>query len=98
MSVSASSNKVFIWFYNITSISSLFTWVSICVAYLKFYYALAAQGISRSELPFKSACQPYAAWFALIYFVVIILFNGFTVFIRGNWNVSNFMVSYIGIP
>src|SRR5438067_10558427 len=92
MSVSASSDTVFIWFYNIVSISSLVTWASICVAYLKFYYALKAQGISRDELPFKSVCQPYTAWFALIYFLVIIIFNGFTVFIQGNWNVSSFMV------
>lgn len=98
MSISTSSNQVFVWFYNITTISSLMTWASVCVAYLKFYGALQAQGINRDTLPFKSIWQPYAAWFGLIYFSIIIVFNGFTVFIHGNWNVSTFMVSYIGIP
>lgn len=74
------------------------TWASVCVAYLKFYGALKAQGIDRNTLPFKSVWQPYAAWFGLVYFSIIIVFNGFAVFIRGNWNVSNFLVSYIGIP
>jgi len=26
------------------------------------------------------------------------VFNGFAVFINGQWNVSNFLASYIGIP
>ncbi|KAK1774268.1 amino acid permease/ SLC12A domain-containing protein [Copromyces sp. CBS 386.78] len=90
--------KAFGWFQNLTTIASLFTWCSICVAYLQFYKALKAQGISRDTLVFKSRFQPYTAWFALIYFAMIILFNGFAVFIKGNWNVSDFIAAYIGIP
>ncbi|KAH0543408.1 hypothetical protein FGG08_002266 [Glutinoglossum americanum] len=78
--------------------SVLMTWASICVAYIKFYGALEAKGIDRNTLPFKSVWQPYAAWLGLICFSIIIIFNGFAVFVYGNWNVSNFLVSYIGIP
>ncbi|KAK3935078.1 amino acid permease/ SLC12A domain-containing protein [Diplogelasinospora grovesii] len=90
--------KAFEWFQNITTIAGLFTWCSICVAYIRFHKALEAQGIDRDTLVFKSAFQPYTAWFALVYFAVIILFNGFSVFIDGNWNVSDFVAAYIGIP
>jgi len=27
--------------------------------------------------------------------ILIIVFNGYTVFLSGNWNVSNFIVAYI---
>lgn len=80
--------KAFEWFQNLTTIASLFTWCSILVAYLKFYAALKAQGIDRDTLIFKSPLQPYVAWASLIYFSMIIIFNGFAVFIDGNWDVS----------
>ncbi|KAK0629376.1 amino acid permease/ SLC12A domain-containing protein [Bombardia bombarda] len=90
--------KAFAWFQNITTIANLFTWCSICVAYLQFYKALKAQGIDRDTLVFKSPWQPYTAWFALIYFSIIIFFSGFAIFIDGNWNASDFVAAYIGIP
>jgi amino acid transporter len=98
MGVSTTSNQVFIWFYSFTTITSLITWVAICVAYLRFYAAMRAQGIDRATLPFRAPFQPYATWFALIYFLFIILTNGFAVFLYGNWNVSSFLVAYLNIP
>lgn len=98
MSVSTGANDVFTWFQNLTTIAQLFTWCSICIAYLRFRSALLAQGVHRDTLIFKSPFQPYTAWFALIYFSIIILFNGFAVFTRGNWSVTNFLTAYIGMP
>jgi amino acid transporter len=90
------ANAVFAWFQNLTTIASLFTWVSICIAYLQFYKALKAQGIDRDTLIFKSPWQPYTCWAALIYFTIIIVFNGFYAFTP--WDVTNFLTAYIGIP
>lgn len=92
---------VFAWFQNLTTIASLFTWCSICVAYLQFHKALKAQGVDRNTLVFKSKFQPYTAWFALLYFIVIIIFNGFDVFVgkhHSHWNITDFLAAYIGIP
>jgi len=82
---------VFGWFQNLTTIAGLFTWCSICIAYLQFYKALNAQGVDRNTLIFKSKFQPYTAWFALLYFAIIIIFNGFHVFVGEHhqyWNVT----------
>ncbi|KAF8858960.1 hypothetical protein BDZ45DRAFT_590539 [Acephala macrosclerotiorum] len=93
--------SAFNWFQNLTTIASLFTWCSICVAYIQFYKALEAQGVDRNTLVFKSHFQPYTAWFAFFYFAMIILFNGFDVFVGKNhshWSITNFLTAYIGIP
>jgi amino acid transporter len=68
------------------------------VAYIRFHAALKAQGVDRDTMVFKSPYQPYLGWAALIYFSMIILFNGFGVFIHGQWNISDFLVDYIGVP
>lgn len=96
MSCSSGSTTVFTWFQNLTTISTLFTWVSICIAYIRFHAALKAQGIDRNTLVFKSPFQPYTAWFALIFFSIIILFNGFYAF--APWTTNDFITAYVGIP
>jgi amino acid transporter len=82
---------VFEWFQNLTTIAGLFTWCSICIAYIQFHKALEAQGVDRNTLIFKSKFQPYTAWLAFFYFAMIIIFNGFHVFVGSrhqNWNVT----------
>ncbi|KAL9114416.1 MAG: hypothetical protein Q9227_001497 [Pyrenula ochraceoflavens] len=97
MSCSAGSSTVFTWFQNLTTISTLFTWVSILIAYIKFHQALRAQGIDRNTLVFKSPFQPYTAYFALVFFSVIILFQGFDS-IAGGFDYQSFITDYIGVP
>ena len=96
MSVSAGAAAVFDWFLNLTTIATLFTWVSICVAYLKFYQALKAQGVDRNTLVFKSPWQPYTCIFALSFFSMIILFNGFDSFYP--FDITSFATAYVGVP
>lgn len=98
MCVSAGANEVFGWFRTLGTVAALFTWCSICIAYLRFRKALELQGVDRSTLPFKAPFQPYATWFALCYFSIIILFNGWQVFTKGNWSVQGFITAYLGIP
>lgn len=81
--------QAFQWFQNLVTISSLFTWASVCVAYLRFHAALKAKGIDRDTLVLKSPFQPYITWVALVFFCIVILFNGFRVFINGHWNISS---------
>jgi yeast amino acid transporter len=98
MSASAGATTVFNWFINLGTISTLFNWCSISIAYLRFRQALAAQGVDRNSIHFKAPFQPYTAWFALCYFAMIIIFNGWELFTKGNWSVQEFITAYIGIP
>ena len=74
--------------------------MAIMTAYLKFYYALRAQNIPRSSLPFRSKFQPYTAWFALLYFSLITLFNGFWTFPSKTkpFDARNFVTAYVDLP
>jgi len=98
LSCSDSANVAFNWFQALTTIAQLFTWCMVCVSYIRFHAALKAQGVDRNTLVFKSRWQPYTAWFALLYFAMIILFNGFYVFTTGNWTIDDFLTAYIGVP
>ncbi|KAL9599581.1 MAG: hypothetical protein Q9219_003737 [cf. Caloplaca sp. 3 TL-2023] len=95
-SKSSGAAEVFQWFQNLVTIASLFTWMSVSVAYIRFYDALKAQGIDRSTLVFRSPFQPYTAWFSLIFFAIITLFNGFYTF--GPFDKDSFVTAYVGIP
>lgn len=88
MTVSAGAATVFGWFQTLTTITSLITWISILIAYLKFYYACKAQGVDRNTMPMKSWGQPYVAYITLAFFILIVFFNGFAVFTKGNWNIK----------
>lgn len=97
LSCSSGANVAFNWFQRLTTIAGLFTWTSICVAYIRFYAALKAQKIDRNTLVFKSPWQPYTAWASLIYFSLIIVFNGFYVW-SPSFSTDSFVTSYVGIP
>ena len=96
LSCSSGANVVFEWFQNLTTIANLFTWMSVSVAYIQFHKALKAQGVDRNTLVFKSPLQPYTAYFALFFFAIITIFNGFYVF--KPWSVNDFVTAYVGIP
>ncbi|DAA72792.1 TPA_exp: putative Proline permease [Trichophyton benhamiae CBS 112371] len=95
MAATTGSAQVFIWFQNLTTVASLFNWVSVLVAYIRFHAALKAQGVDRNTLLLKSPFQPYLAWVALIFFSIIIFFNGFDTF--KPFRFQSFFTAYIGI-
>ena len=63
--------------------------------YIRFRAGWNAQGLDRSLLPFKASLQPYAAWYGIIAITVILIFSGFSVFLRGNWDTADFVTNYI---
>ncbi|CAK1367575.1 unnamed protein product [Cercospora beticola] len=97
LALRSSSSVVFGWFVNITTIAGLVGWLVICVTYLRFFYGMRLQSISRDRLPYKSPLQPYAAWTTLFALILVILTSGYSVFFPGKWSVSSFLTYYIDI-
>lgn len=88
----------FIQFANLTTVAGLLTWISICFAFIRFRKARQVQGLMDQNPLFRSPFQPYLAWSSLVFFAILLVFNGFPVFMSGKWNISDFFVAYIGIP
>jgi amino acid permease len=82
MTLGDTAATVFTWLQDLVASAQLFSWMIICITYLRFYYALKKQGISRQELPWAAPFQPYAAWITLIALLIIFLTGGYTTFIH----------------
>ncbi|KAK4154143.1 amino acid permease/ SLC12A domain-containing protein [Chaetomidium leptoderma] len=95
LNLSSDGGKVFNWLLNISGVAGLTTWASTCLSHMGFLRALKAQGIPRSDLPYVSQFQPYTAIYGLFFNVLIMLTQGFTVFI--DWNTSDFFAAYISL-
>lgn len=98
MTLSDSASTVFGWLQDLVSVAALVNWIVITIVYLRFYYGMKKQGISRSDLPWKAPFQPYAAWLSFIAFSILLLFGGYIVFVHGHWDTETFVSSYINIP
>lgn len=99
LNVANSASVVFNWLVNLTNTSAFISWICCCVTYLRFRKAYAAQGLPESDLPYRNnLMQPWGAWFAMVFFTILCLINGFNVFWPENWSPSSFLTAYIGIP
>uniref|UniRef100_A0A0B7JSB6 Amino acid permease/ SLC12A domain-containing protein n=2 Tax=Bionectria ochroleuca TaxID=29856 RepID=A0A0B7JSB6_BIOOC len=95
LNVAASGSAVFNWMANLINIGAFQSWICCCIIYLRFRKAAEAQAVT--DIPFRSRLQPYAAWVSLIGFSILLLVNGFKVFVHGYWSVADFITSYIGV-
>ncbi|KAI1174420.1 AAT family amino acid transporter [Nemania sp. FL0916] len=98
LNVNNRGENVFFWFSSLSSVSTLIVWSSVCVTYLRFYYGLRHNGISRDSLPYKAPLQPFLAYFALCFCVLVGFFNGFDAFFPGKFSAKTFLPPYIDIP
>ncbi|TFK30623.1 amino acid permease [Coprinopsis marcescibilis] len=94
MGISSGSGRVFTWFANMTAVAGLMTWFGISFTYLRFYAGTKAQNIDRTKLPYYTKLQPYAAWYALIFCLLICFLSGWSVFLKGNWKTDVFVTNY----
>lgn len=98
LSTSQGANVVFTWLQDLVAVAVLVDWLVICIVYLRFYYGMKKQNISRSELPWAAPLQPYLAWTSLIIFSLLLLTGGYVTFLHGHWDTETFISSYFNIP
>ncbi|KAJ6454216.1 amino acid permease/ SLC12A domain-containing protein [Mycena sanguinolenta] len=98
MAFSKGSVTVLNWLSNLSSIIGFCTWAIISWTYIRFYEGIKAQGIDRTQFVYWNRFQPYPAYWALGWSIIIVLFNGWPVFINGNWNAPDFIIAYVNLP
>ena len=92
---SNAASTVFGWFVNLATCAFLIAYTSMIATWIGFYRGMKAQGVSRDTLHWKAPLMPYAAYFAVGFGSVVILFLGFDVFVP--FSVQGFVPSYFGI-
>ncbi|KAF2795084.1 proline permease PrnB [Melanomma pulvis-pyrius CBS 109.77] len=95
LSVGSQSGVAFNWFINLTNTAGYTSWIVCSVILIRFRKACIAQGVI---VPYRSKIQPYGAWICVFVFTFLLLANGFTVFYPGQFTVSGFLTTYLGIP
>jgi yeast amino acid transporter len=94
LNVSSATATVLSWFINIVTGAGLINYIVICVTYIFFHRACAAQGIDRDTLPYKGWFQPWGAYIGAAFFSTVICVYGYSVFLPGKWSVSDFFTYY----
>ncbi|EON99118.1 putative general amino acid permease protein [Phaeoacremonium minimum UCRPA7] len=97
MTCNTASAVVLNWFINLGSTAIMIAYILMMVANLQFHRGLKAQGISTATLPFKSRLTPYSNYFAIFWVSIILITNGYGVFIKGHWSFSGFFTAYFTI-
>ncbi|KAK6996015.1 amino acid permease/ SLC12A domain-containing protein [Favolaschia claudopus] len=98
MALSKGSATVLTWLTNLVAILGFCTWGIISLTYIRFYHGLKHHKIDRTKFTFWNRFQPFPAYWALMWSIIIILFNGWLVFLKGHWVTTDFIIAYINIP
>lgn len=96
MNASDSSVVIFGYFSSSVIVFGILNWLNIMISYICYYKATIAQNIKREDIPFRMWGQPYAAYAAAIFIMIITFFNGYNAFIKG-FKYKTFITTYIGI-
>ncbi|KAK0476032.1 general amino acid permease AGP2 [Armillaria novae-zelandiae] len=94
LQVSNDTSKVLEWFVSLTAATQVINYAIVTFTYLRFYYALKAQGIPRSSLPFRGPLQPFCGYYAFAFTLIMPFILGYSVFMPGNWDITTFFFSY----
>ena len=78
LSVCKEQGEIFSWLMALSGLSSIFTWLSICLVHIRFRQALKFQGRSVNELVFKSMSGVIGSWWGVFLNIIILIFEMFT--------------------
>nr|CAF32328.1 amino acid transporter [Uromyces viciae-fabae] len=91
------AGKLFGYLANLTSVTGLLSWSGIFITYIRFRGGMKLQNFDRQQLPYRSPVGVTGAWFGLVSCNIIIIFNGFSVFLKGKWNSATFFTCYFPV-
>ncbi|QLQ79280.1 hypothetical protein HG537_0B06280 [Torulaspora globosa] len=97
---SKKEGEVFNWLLAISGLSSLFSWAGICLCHIRFRSALAVQGRSTDELPFKAPLGAWGSyWGTFMCFIMLAAQFYIALFPIGSKpNASDFFSAYLAFP
>jgi len=95
LSVSAGTAKVLGWWVSLVTASQLLNWIIMSSTWIRFNAAIKAQGLDREQfLPYRSRFQPFAAWYALVMSIIVLVISGYYLFYPGAFLADQFIFAY----
>ncbi|KAH9467045.1 hypothetical protein KEM48_000566 [Puccinia striiformis f. sp. tritici PST-130] len=91
------AGKVFGYLSNMTSVTGLISWAGIFITYIRFRGGMKAQNFDRGQLPYRSPVGVIGAWCGFFSCLIIILMNGFKVFLKDKWDIATFITCYLPV-
>lgn len=100
VAASNKQNEMFAWLLAISGLSSIFTWMAINVAHLRFRAAMKAQNRSLDALGFVSSTGILGSWYGLVLSLLVIIATFWlAIFPLGEKpSASNFFQQVLGVP
>lgn len=100
--IAASDKQVeaFDWLLALSGLSSIFTWISINVAHIRFRRAMSYQGRTTAELPYVSQCGVWGSYYGLLLNCLVLVAQFWIALfpLGGSPNAYDFFLSYLGLP
>lgn len=101
LNVKDDSRVVFVYFYNLTTIFGLLTWISLLVTHIWWCRARKAQNMPNEVMPYTAPLGIWGSYVALGLCIIIALTKNFEVFVGGDFGkekYKTFITGYLGIP
>ncbi|EQB57234.1 hypothetical protein CGLO_02652 [Colletotrichum gloeosporioides Cg-14] len=71
LNVSHTGAEVFSWLSSLVSLFTLFGWSMICLSHIRLRHAWKVQGRSVNDLPWRTKTWPWAAYWGLIWCIIL---------------------------
>ncbi|KAJ5102631.1 hypothetical protein N7532_003160 [Penicillium argentinense] len=99
INVSHTGAEVFSWLSSLVALLTLFGWGMICLTHLRFRYTWKLQGRDVAHLPWKTWTFPYAAWWGLIWCILIIIVEFYLSVwpLHGLSSAKNFFANFVSV-
>ncbi|KIY72262.1 APC amino acid permease [Cylindrobasidium torrendii FP15055 ss-10] len=100
----ATGDNVFNWLLALSGLSTLFTWLSICLCHIRFRAAWIAQGHSLEELPYQALGGVYGSWLGVILIVLVLIAQFYVAIwplgdpVHGLEAADSFFKAYLAVP
>lgn len=92
---------VFSWLLSISGLSTVFTWMSICLSQIRFRQAMKYHGISTTQLKYKTTTGIFGSYVALIAFSGILILQFWIALWpiekEGKIDMLHFLQNYLGV-
>ena len=105
LAASSQENTVFVWMQALSGLSSIFTWMSICLAHIRFRRAWRIQGHTLDELAFRSQAGIVGSWVGFIINALVLAAQFWTGFapigyqgLTVSQRVQSFFQAYLAAP